>query len=95
MNASKCFKYILLLFATKIIIIGIISFCANKVSTSIIILRREDAREKRFRSLFGLKSKGDINSSSRRLAKLAPQSSSPNPSSSCALPLPLIDTSLL
>ena len=56
---------------------------------------REDAREKRFRSLFGLKSKGDINSSSRRLAKLAPQSSSPNPSSSCALPLPLIDTSLL
>ena len=55
----------------------------------------EDAREKRFRSLFGLKSKGDINSSSRRLAKLAPQSSSPNPSSSCALPLPLIDTSLL
>ena len=39
MNASKCFKYILLLFATKIII-GIISFCANKVSTSIIILRR-------------------------------------------------------
>ena len=57
--------------------------------------KREDAREKRFRSLFGLKSKGDINSSSRRLAKLAPQSSSPNPSSSCALPLPLIDTSLL
>ena len=56
---------------------------------------REDAREKRSRSLFGLKSKGDINSSSRRLAKLAPQSSSPNPSSSCALPLPLIDTSLL
>ena len=56
---------------------------------------REDAQEKRFRSLFGLKSKGDINSSSRRLAKLAPQSSSPNPSSSCALPLPLIDTSLL
>jgi len=56
---------------------------------------REDAREKRFRSLFGLKSKGDINSNSRRLAKLAPQSSSPNPSSSCALPLPLIDTSLL
>ena len=96
MNASKCFKYILLLFATKLIIIGIISFCANKVSTSIIILDddREDA-EKRFRSLFGLKSKGDINSSSRRLAKLAPQSSSPNPSSSCALPLPLIDTSLL
>ena len=97
MNASKCFKYILLLFATKLIIIGIISFCANKVSTSIIIHDddREDAREKRFRSLFGLKSKGDINSSSRRLAKLAPQSSSPNPSSSCALPLPLIDTSLL
>lgn len=98
MNASKCFKYILLLFATKIIIIGIISFCANKVSTSIIKSfddDREDAREKRFRSLFGLKSKGDINSSSRRLAKLAPQSSSPNPSSSCALPLPLIDTSLL
>ena len=97
MNASKCFKYILLLFATKIIIIGIISFCANKVSTSILSYDddREDAREKRFRSLFGLKSKGDINSSSRRLAKLAPQSSSPNPSSSCALPLPLIDTSLL
>ena len=77
----------------------LVLYLSALISSLLVLLSydddREDAREKRFRSLFGLKSKGDINSSSRRLAKLAPQSSSPNPSSSCALPLPLIDTSLL
>lgn len=57
MNASKCFKYILLLFATKLIIIGIISFCANKVSTIISYDDDREDAEKRFRSLFHLMAK--------------------------------------
>lgn len=76
----------------------LVLYLSALIRSLLVLLSNDDDREdaeKRFRSLFGLKSKGDINSSSRRLAKLAPQSSSPNPSSSCALPLPLIDTSLL
>lgn len=76
----------------------LVLYLSARIRSLLVLLSNDDDREdaeKRFRSLFGLKSKGDINSSSRRLAKLAPQSSSPNPSSSCALPLPLIDTSLL
>jgi hypothetical protein len=47
----------LLLFATKIIITGIISFCANKVSTIISYDDDREDAEKRFRSLFHLMAK--------------------------------------